>query len=225
MKRKKRKEKWSKFKNKSGTKFKNTININFEFEIGKFVNNLNRESMTEKLKSLADEKLRKFNYEYDQFFIDEIVQKLTDEDIQVLVKEITEMKDTQKDFDRVKEIIDNTKDANIKRIKQQQMDLLKKEEAKNVKREWSQDEYSLLVKALNKYPGGTPDRWKTIAGFMGGDFTSKDIIEMTGILTQKKAKFSAKKAAKKEAEKTEKEGTSKGKKIAPEEDWTDEEQK
>lgn len=86
--------------------------------------------MTEKLKSLADERLRKYNYEYDQYFIDEIVEKLTDECIQTLVKEISDMEDTQEDFDRVKIIIDDIKDANIKRIKEMQQNLIKKEEEK-----------------------------------------------------------------------------------------------
>mgnify|MGYP000229042146 CR=1 FL=1 len=34
--------------------------------------------MVETFKSLADEKLKSFNYEYDQYFVDEFVKKLTE---------------------------------------------------------------------------------------------------------------------------------------------------
>lgn len=120
--------------------------------------------MSHKLKELADQKLKQFSYEYDQYAMEEITKKLTDEDIQKLVQEITDMGEGQEEFDRVKAIIDKVKQDNIKRIKEEQKkDLKKREEAKESNKAWTKEDFALLVKALNKYPGGTRDRWKTIA--------------------------------------------------------------
>ena len=186
--------------------------------------------MIVKLKELADEKLKQHNYEYDQYMVDELVKKLTDEDIQKLVQEITDMKEGPEEFERVRKIIEDTKHHNINRIKEQQKkDKAKIEEKKQKAKEWTKDELAILAKALNKYPGGTPDRWKTISMFMGDQYSSKDIIEMTKLLTQKKSLATAGKGVvKNEGEKIIR---SKGGKLenkkekAPEENWTDEEQK
>jgi DnaJ family protein C protein 2 len=186
--------------------------------------------MIEKLKGLADEKLKEHNYEYDQFFIEELVKKLDDESITKLCQEIEKMGEGEEEFNRVKAIIDETKEANIQRIKNAQAkDQAKREEKQNKKREWTKEEFALLAKALNKFPGGTPDRWKTIAIFMGDGYESKDIIEMAKIISQKKALITAGKGVmKKEPEKIirSKGGRDEEKKEQKEDDgWNDEQQK
>lgn len=103
--------------------------------------------MIEKIKSLADEKLKKYNYEYDQYLFDELVKKMLDQDIQTLVSEIQNMQDTKEDFARVKEIVDKIKNESIQRIKDRQEKEKAKEEKKKAKREWTKDEYALLSKA------------------------------------------------------------------------------
>ena len=187
--------------------------------------------MIKKLSDLAEEKLKGHNYEYDQYMVEDLVKKLPDEDIQKLVQEITDMGDSAEEFERVKKIIDETKTKNIERIKKlHQKEKAKEEEKKQKAKEWTKDEFALLAKALNKYPGGTQDRWKTISHFMGDQYSSKDIIEMAKQLTQKQALANAGKGiVKKESEKIirskgDKLGEEKKEKKA-EDAWTDEQQK
>lgn len=155
-----------------------------------------RESMIENLMELADQKLKQFHYEYDRFFIDDYVKKLKDEDIKTLVDQVTNMKETQEDFEKIKKLIDKKEDENQQRIKERQAKEKAKQEEKKVKqKEWSKEDFAHLAKALNKFPGGTPDRWKTIANFMGTEYTSKDVIDMAKQLTQKKTLAKAGKGA------------------------------
>jgi hypothetical protein len=41
---------------------------------------------------------------------------------------------------------------------------------------WTADEISSLSKAIVKYPGAIPNRWKHITEFVGGDKTQKQVI-------------------------------------------------
>lgn len=181
--------------------------------------------MIEKIKNLADEKLKKYNYEYDQYLFDELVKKMVDHDIQTLVSEVQNMQDTEEDFARVKEIVDKIKNESIQRIKERQEKEKAKEEKKKAKREWTKDEYALLSKAWNKYPGGTQDRWKTIASFMGDQYTSKDIIDMAKNLSTKgkNAMKGSEEIIRSKAGR--KEDTDEKKEKFAEEDWTEEQQK
>jgi DnaJ homolog subfamily C member 2 len=155
-----------------------------------------RENLISALQSLADEKLKFHHPEYDKFFIQELVKKLTDECIKKLVDEVENMGDSEEEFQRVKSEIDQIQEKNLERIRiQQEKDKKKIEEKKEKKKEWSRDDFAILVKALNKYPPGTQDRWKTISTFMGTQYTSKDVIEMAKQLTEKKALANAGKGA------------------------------
>ena len=190
-----------------------------------------RKQNIESLKSLADQKLSKYNYEYDQFHVDDIVKKLNDEEIANLVKEVEDMQDTKEEFERVKAIMDNTKEDSIQRIKAQQHHEKVKEEKKKAKREWTKDEFALLAKALNKYPGGTVERWKSIAEFMGEQYTAKDVIDMAKSLNDRKNLNTGGKAVIKGSEQIirskggRKEDAEEKKEKLAEEDWTDEQQK
>lgn len=191
-----------------------------------------RSSLISKLKNLADQKLKKFHYEYDQFFVDEFVKKLKDEDIKAIVEATEAMEDTEAGFEKIKGLIEQKKEEGHQRIKQQQQkDKAKREEKKSAVKEWTKDEFAFLVKALNKFPAGTQDRWRTIATFMGASYTSKDIIEMTRQLTEKKTLANAGKGAfKSEPEKIikskggDKEET-KENGAAQDDGWTEDEQK
>lgn len=184
-----------------------------------------RETMSQKLKDLGDEKLKEYSYDYDQYGMEEIIKKLTDDDLQYLVKEITDMGEGKEEFERVKAIIDDTRDKNIQRIRDQQKNGGKKEESKAVNKNWTKEEFALLVKALNKYPGGTRDRWKTVACFMGDSYTSKDIINMTQALQKKKAAAGKNKVKTRKTPQSNENGDAPKKDVKPEEDWTDEQQK
>jgi DnaJ family protein C protein 2 len=186
--------------------------------------------MVETFKSLADEKLKSFNYEYDQYFVDEFVKKLTDHDIQTLVTEVQNMQVTEDEFNRVRAMIDKTKEENDQRIKDLRNGVKVAEEKKKAKREWIRDEFVLLAKALNKYPGGTQERWKTIAEFMGPQYTAKEVIDNAKILTEKRALRSAGKNVIKEPEeiirsKDGRKEDAEEKKVIAGEEWTDEQQK
>lgn len=135
---------------------------------------------------LSEQKLKQFNKEYDQYWAEEYIKKINDEEIAYLVSVLEEMEVTKIDFERVEQIILKTKENAENRIRErQQEDKSKKEEQKLKKRTWTKDDFALLAKALNKYPGGTQDRWRTIASFMGDGYTSKDVIEMAKELAQK----------------------------------------
>ena len=145
-----------------------------------------RETMIKKLEELAEEKLKKYHKEYDRFFIDEYSKKLKDDDIKSLVESIGQMEDTQEGFEAIKEMIEKVNIESHERIKQQQeKDKVKREEQKWKTKEWTKDDYALLAKALNKFPGGTQDRWKTISIYMGDQYSTKDVIEMAKKLSQK----------------------------------------
>jgi DnaJ family protein C protein 2 len=190
--------------------------------------------MVETFKSLADEKLKSFNYEYDQYFVDEFVKKLTDQDIQILVTEVQNMQVTEEEFTRVRAIIDKTKDDNDQRIKDQQNQVKATEEKKKAKRAWTKDEFIKLAKALNKYPGGTQERWKTIAEFMGEEYHAKDMIDMAKTLTEKRAMRSGGKNVVGDAEKIHKskggrkeeaEEKKEENRVIAGEEWTEDQQK
>ena len=155
-----------------------------------------REMMIKKLEELAEEKLKKYHKEYDRFFVDEFSKKLKDDDIKSLVESIGQMPDTQDGYEAIHEIIERLHTDSKERIKsQQEKDKVKREEQKTKQKEWSKDDYGLLVKALSKFPAGTQDRWKTISIFMGDQYTTKDIIEMTKQLSQKATLANAGKGA------------------------------
>ncbi|KAL1925281.1 uncharacterized protein VTP21DRAFT_164 [Calcarisporiella thermophila] len=58
--------------------------------------------------------------------------------------------------------IEQAKEQERKLTLQQQQDKARDKNA----REWSPEEISLLIKAVNKYPGGTQQRWETIGEFV-----------------------------------------------------------
>ena len=137
------------------------------------------------------------------------------------------MDDTQDSFDKVNTVIEETIKGAEQRIKdRRQQDKSQREEQKKSKKTWSKDDYALLAKAVNKFPGGTQDRWKTIASFMGDRFTSKEVIEMAKMLATKgknAVKSSQEKIIKSKADKQEDKEQSKTNDDGPV--WTDKEQK
>lgn len=141
------------------------------------------------------------------------------------------MGSTEEEFLRVKAEIDKLEEKNLQRIRQQQeKDKKKIEEKKEKKKDWSRDDFAMLAKALNKFPPGTQDRWRTIATFMGTQYTSKDVIEMAKQLTEKKALANAGKGAfKDEPDKIIKTGDAKAEQIkkqnSDDSNWTEEDQK
>jgi len=145
-----------------------------------------RENMIAKFKEIADAKLKPFNYEYDQYFVEEFVKKQTDGDIKIIIDAIEVMKDDEEGFEEIKELIKTKEEESIQRIRGGTIkDKAKIEENKTKTKNWNKEDYALLAKSLNKFPGGTPDRWKTIANYMGTEYTSKDVIDMAKQLTDK----------------------------------------
>ena len=52
----------------------------------------------------------------------------------------------------------------------------KKQQEESKKNDWTLDELSALSKAIVKYPGAIPDRWKLITEFVGGGKAQKQVI-------------------------------------------------
>mmetsp|Transcript_8934 Transcript_8934/g.10092 ORF Transcript_8934/g.10092 Transcript_8934/m.10092 type:complete len:581 (+) Transcript_8934:14-1756(+) len=187
-----------------------------------------RSSMIKKLEELAEQKLKKFHNEYDKFFIDDFTKKLQDEEITSLVTAVDQMADTEEGFVQIEEAFNKIKEQSEERLKsRQEKDKIKREEQKSKQKEWTREEYALLAKALNKYPGGTQDRWKTISIYMGDQYTTKDVLEMAKQLSQKAALASGGKGAfKNEPEKIIKSKQDEEEKKAEEGDnWSEADQK
>lgn len=66
-----------------------------------------------------------------------------------------------------------------------QDDIKRQEESKKIN-EWTNEELSLLSKAIVKFPGGTTNRWKFIAEFIGNR-TQKEVIAKAQELSQKQS--------------------------------------
>jgi hypothetical protein len=139
-------------------------------------------AMKNKFRDLCDEKLKPFEKLKDRWWAEEIEPKLSDEEITNLVGLMDAMEFTQAGFDKVFAIVTETVDGAFQRIKDRQNQANNKEEQKKDKSSWTKDDYATLAKALNKFPGGTQDRWKTISNYLGDRFTSKDVIEMSKTL-------------------------------------------
>ena len=76
---------------------------------------------------------------------------------------------------------------------------------------WTQDEVNLLTKGIVKIPGGTPNRWKEIANFVGTR-NMKEVIEKAKELAARKEKAVSQRAD----EKIQKEQTFQQKKLEAE---------
>lgn len=144
-----------------------------------------KKAMREKFIELADAQLKSFDKEYDKYWAEEFERKLSDDEIKQFVLLFESMDGSQDSFDKVMHIIKETKLKSEQRIEERRQKAAAKEEVKKAKKAWNKDDYALLVKALNKYPGGTQNRWKTIAIYMGDQYTAKDVIEMTKELSEK----------------------------------------
>ena len=66
--------------------------------------------------------------------------------------------------------------------KQKQDESKKKEEVKD---NWTSEELSLLSKAIVKYPGALPNRWKVITEHIGTGKTQKQVIAKAQELAQR----------------------------------------
>lgn len=61
----------------------------------------------------------------------------------------------------------------------------KKALAETKKDDWTHEELSLLSKAIVKYPGAIPNRWKIITDYIETDKTQKQVIAKAQELSQK----------------------------------------
>ena len=114
---------------------------------------------------------------YDRFFIEEFTKKIKQtEDIGEMVNTLTNLKATDNAQKVFEELISNKGNQAEKEREQARKDdqAKREEEAKRIN-EWSAEEISKLTKAIVKFPGGIPNRWKVIADFVG-DRTQKQVI-------------------------------------------------
>ena len=182
-----------------------------------------KKQIKEKFRDLADLKLKPFDKNYDRYWAEEFEKKLTDDEIRTFVELFDAMEDTQESFDKIVTILTKAKQKAEQRIKDRQKKDKDKREEQKSKKKWTKEDYALIAKALNKFPGGTQDRWKTIASFMGDGYTPKDAIELAKSLAQK-----GKTAVKGTQEKIIKSNGAADEVVKTETDepeWTDKEQK
>jgi DnaJ family protein C protein 2 len=123
-------------------------------------------------------------------------------------------------FDKCVKALRKKEEEEMKERQQQLESLNAKQRQEQSEKEWTQEELVLLTKAIVKFPGGTIDRWKHVAEFIGTR-TPDEVQKMTGDI--RKGKINAAKMIsqkKKEVTPTD----NKDQVIAPKE-WTKEEQK
>ncbi|PHJ22142.1 hypothetical protein CSUI_003998 [Cystoisospora suis] len=83
-------------------------------------------------------------------------------------------------WNEVKEAEKAKEEEQMKENARRQAERKAQEEAKRLARQssWTPDELSLLAKGLQKFPGGTPRRWKLIADLIGTK-TQEEVVEKT----------------------------------------------
>jgi single-stranded DNA-specific DHH superfamily exonuclease len=108
---------------------------------------------------------------YDKYFIEEFVKKIkTTEDIESLIERLREATDFITEIEDAINL-NSTKNEQQKVQAKKDEELKKQEDQK--KGDWTPDELSKLAKAIVKYPGAIPNRWKVITEFIGTEKTQK----------------------------------------------------
>jgi len=111
---------------------------------------------------------------YDRYFVEEFCKRMkSGEEVEKLTETLKNGENLQKEVERLvnEKIKEDEKQKEEKREKLRR----EEEEQKKAKGEWSADEMSSLSKAIVRFPGGTPNRWKQIADFIGGK-SQKEVI-------------------------------------------------
>ena len=114
---------------------------------------------------------------FDKYWVAEFVKKIkTIEQIDTYVQRLRDFnpKRTSEEFKEEIQCIISESQGNFEHLKKQ---VEKLEESKKVeeakKGDWTAEELSLLTKAIIKYPGAIPNRWKVITDFIGTDKNQK----------------------------------------------------
>ena len=135
-----------------------------------------RKEAIKNLSTLCEE--RATGTRYDRYWVQEFAKKFkTGEDLIQLLKRLEAVEGGQEEFkeELEKVICENASVAERLKIQQKKEEEQKKlEESK--KCDWTADELSKLSKAIVKYPGAIPNRWKIITDFIDTDKTQKQVI-------------------------------------------------
>lgn len=124
------------------------------------------------IKSLFVENLKKGKF--DEFYIEAVFEKINKDNLTLLLENLRNNKfKSPEEFDeKVKSIIEN-----IKLNNQETYNKLEATRPIENKREWTNEEISLLGKGLIKFPPGTSNRWARVSTYLGGDFTEQQIAD------------------------------------------------
>lgn len=144
-----------------------------------------RRELVKEFGLLCQDKLPGTNY--DRFFIEEVCKKIkTTEEIDTIVTTLRTV-EPEEFKERLLEELGHTKKKTEeeKALAKKIEDEAKKLSSEAKKDEWTLEELSLLSKAIVKYPGAIPNRWKIITDYIETDKTQKQVIAKAQELSQK----------------------------------------
>lgn len=141
----------------------------------KFADRANRKKIICDL--LAEKvKLAQYSPQFMKLFLVKIQNVEYDEMKALLERDDLELEEMQKEFK-----------ALMTRIKNRQRGITntpapkveeKKTEVKDLLKDWSQEEITLLTKAFGKWPAGASKRWENITEYIGGKKKQSEVIQM-----------------------------------------------
>lgn len=148
-----------------------------------------RKEAVRHLIAACQEKLPGTNY--DRFFVEEFAKKLRT--IEIIESVVQRMRDSSPETARhvIEEIV-RTKgveaDGQLTKLRKQEAEAqAKKVEEIKKANEWSHEEIARLTKAIAKFAGGIPNRWKVITDFVG-DRTQKEVITKAQEIAERQKK-------------------------------------
>ena len=137
---------------------------------------LRRKESVKQLAIVCEERIPS-GCKFDKYWVAEFVKKIkTIEQIDTYVQRLRELnpKGTGEEFKEEIQCIISESQGNFDHLKKQAQKLEESKKVEETKKgDWTAEELSLLTKAIVKYPGAIPNRWKVITEFIGTEKNQK----------------------------------------------------